>query len=119
MITLLTTLQKDYASHWDCVTLQLQRIITNFIETQMMTIRVMEKDDLMEGSQSLSTPDTSDLLLDNSTLRQVIIQSVEYAYSHADVVTATEGQRMFEALRTVGEFRVSFSIAVGFKSRES
>ena len=71
----------------------------------MLTVRVMEKDDSAEGSQSLSTPDTSDLLLDNNMLRHVIVQAVQFVYARADEVTVSEGRRMYDALRTVGDLR--------------
>ena len=71
----------------------------------MLTVRVMEKDDSAEGSHSLSTPDTSDLLLDNNMLRHVIVQAVQFVYARADAVTVSEGRRMYDALRTVGDLR--------------
>ena len=105
MITLLTILQNDFASHWECVTSQLQRILENFIQTQMLTVRVIEKEDTTEGSQSLSTSDSSDLLLDNNILRHVIVEAIQFASNHGDVLTATEGQRLYKALHTVGDLR--------------
>ena len=35
----------------------------------------------------------------------MIVQAVQFVYARADAVTVSEGRRMYDALRTVGDLR--------------